>query len=141
MRKILSLALLGMSLCAQPGFAQVASKAGGATPPLSQDAVDRYISTHPGSNRDSALNADRFCKEYRRLGLSYIAQKAAKKPQGEIMRQARLETERLAPGADYTVTQATEDALLGLVRVIYERTITDRNAFGEEAYTVCMEQD
>jgi hypothetical protein len=57
------------------------------------------------------------------------------------MRQARLETERLAPGADYTVTQATEDALLGLVRVIYERTITDRNAFGEEAYTVCMEQD
>ena len=137
MRKIILLTLAAALAATGPSVAQTSKRA----PKIDQAAVNAYIAGHPGTNVDDYQGAVRFCTAYRQLALTYIARKAAKQPEGEVQRAARLETIKYAPDGDYEKQQTVESALLGLVQRIYEGDpIKDRNAFAADTYTVCMDK-
>ena len=136
MHKILVSLLAASLLTASPVLAQSRAK-----PKIDQAAVDAYIANHPGSTIDDYQGALRFCTAYKQLALTYIARKAAKRPEAEVLRSARMETVKYAPDGDYEKQQTVESALLGLVQKIYEGDpIKDKNAFAADTYTVCMDK-
>lgn len=63
-----------------------------------QEAFNRYAKAHPGADASDFLAQDRFCSDYRSLGLAYLSLKTARVSKNEALRQAEQEAGRRGIG-------------------------------------------